>query len=205
MHVLLRRALPLVLGLALPLAGAGCRDPLAPSGGAAGAAAPAAAAPAAAGHECAEAAGAQPHSQPAAPRLALGGGDTLALGQKLAGLPATPLAQLAKTPVAFAGKTVRLEGTITALCHHRREWFAVAEPGAPQGSGIRVITAPGFLVPENAIGRRVRTEGLVEVAEVPGAAARHYAEGHGLGTPEAFDPARPVKQVVIRAVGAEFL
>jgi hypothetical protein len=158
---------------------------------------------AAAGHECAAAAG-PPASQPV-PKLKLEGGDRLALGQKLGGSTPVTVAQLKKEPAAYAGKTVRIDGKITALCHHRRGWFAVKDPTAADEEAIRVITVPAFLVPENAIGRQARTEGKVEVVEVPAATARYFAKGHGVGNPEAFKSGQPVKQVIIRAVGAEFI
>ena len=155
-----------------------------------------------AGHECSPEV---PASQAAAPRLNLRGGDSLAVGQKLAGLPPVTVAQLVKQPAAFAGKSVRIEGKISTLCHHRRGWFAVKDPAAPEGPAVRIITAPTFLVPENAVGRTGRAEGQVEVIEVSAETASYFAKSHGIGTPEAYKHPAPVKQVIIRAVGAEFI
>jgi hypothetical protein len=55
------------------------------------------------------------------------------------------------------------------------------------------------------MGRTARAEGLAEVLEVSAENARHYAGSHGLGKPEAVKGPQPVKQVIIRAVGAEFI
>jgi len=104
-------------------------------------------------------------------------------------------------PEIFAGKTVRLEGDISAMCHHKRRWFAVQDPGDRSGQYVRVLAAPAFLVPPHAIGKKARTEGTVEVIEVPAQTRQHLASEHDL------EPARnePQKQVVLRASGAEII
>jgi hypothetical protein len=123
------------------------------------------------------------------------------VGAKLAGAPPVTVERLLAEPEVFAGKTVRLEGDISAMCHHKRRWFAVQDPGDRSGRYVRVLAAPAFLVPPHSIGKKARTEGMVEVIEVPAKTRQHLAREHDLG------PAQdePQKQVVLRASGAEII
>ena len=110
--------------------------------------------------------------------------------------------ELLRTPDAFAGKKVRIKGNVSAMCHHRRGWFAVVADDQ-SGQFIRVMTAPAFLVPADSIGKSAEAEGTVEVIEVAADHAKHIAGEHKLGDPEAITA--NVKQVVIRASGADFI
>ena len=123
------------------------------------------------------------------------------VGAKLAGAPAVTVERLLAEPDEYAGKTVRLEGDVSAMCHHKRRWFAVQDPGDRTGRYVRVLAAPAFLVPPHAIGKKARTEGTVEVIEVPAATRRHLASEHDLGSAQD----EPQKQVVLRASGAEII
>jgi hypothetical protein len=104
------------------------------------------------------------------------------VGAKLAGLAPTPVATLLGSAERFAGKTIRLEGDVSGMCTHRRKWFTVQATGDRSGQWVRVISAPAFLVPPEAVGKRVRAEGTVELVDTPAG-----------------------KNVVLRATGAEFL
>lgn len=131
------------------------------------------------------------------------GAEMVMVGQPLAAAEVVTVKELLANPDAYAGKTVRVEGNVNAMCHHRRGWFSVQDEGERAGGYLRVLTAPSFLVPAGSIGKKARTEGRVDVIEVPAAAARHYAEGHKIGDPEKING--PEKQVVIKATGAEFI
>jgi len=165
------------------------------------AAAPAAAPAEGSGHEGCAAHAAIAHPESATATDASGATVTVT-GTKLAGLAAVSIAELLARPEQYAGKSVRVEGSVSAMCYHRRGWFAVQEGGSG-GSFVRVVTAPTFLVPEGAMGKQVRTEGVVEVTEVAEGTARHYAKDHKLGDPSAVQG--PVKAVILRATGAEFI
>jgi hypothetical protein len=131
------------------------------------------------------------------------GADMLLVGSDLAGLDAVSVKDLLAKPDDYAGKTVRIEGDVNAMCHHRRGWFSVQDEGDRTGDFVRVLTNPKFLVPAGSIGKKVRAEGTVDVIEESAAAAKHYAEGHKIGDPGKIEG--PVKRVVIRASGAEFI
>ncbi len=125
------------------------------------------------------------------------------IGAKLAGAALVKVADLAARPDEFVGKTVRVEGDVSAMCHHRRAWFAVQDEGDRSGGFVRVLTTPKFLVPAGSIGKKVRVEGTVEVVEVPAKQAKYFAKGHKMGDPDKIEG--PVKRPVIRANGAELL
>jgi hypothetical protein len=124
-------------------------------------------------------------------------------GQKLSGAKTVTVKELVENPDAFSGKTVRVEGNVNAMCHHRRGWFSVQDEGERGRIVVRVITTPAFLVPAGSIGKKARAEGKVEVIEVPESEAKHFATGHGIG--EADEVRGPVKNVIVRATGAEFI
>ncbi len=125
-----------------------------------------------------------------------------AVGAALTAVPTVALDDLTRQPETYAGKRVRLEGLVTAMCAHRRAWFALRSPGNDQGANVRVVTAPAFLVPSGSTGRHARTEGIVELVEVSAGAARHYSRDHRLRDPT--NPETAHRAVVLRASGAEF-
>ncbi|MGC4063044.1 MAG: hypothetical protein QM784_00010 [Polyangiaceae bacterium] len=114
------------------------------------------------------------------------------IGDQLVGVTVT---ELLKRPEAFQGGLVLVEGKVTAMCGHRRAWFAVVEP-AGGGAPLRVVTAPAFLVPKDAIGKTARAVGQVEIREISSAAAEHQAKDHGMPADRRI--------VMLKATGAEF-
>lgn len=141
-------------------------------------------------------------SEPVAASAAAPLSGNLSVGEALSGRERVTISALEATPEQYRGKSVRLEGEVTAMCHHRKLWFAVKDAGDASGKYVRVLTGPRFLVPDGAIGRKVRTEGTVEVIEVPEAEARHHAKDHKMGDPSAVRG--PQKRIVLRATGAQF-
>lgn len=131
------------------------------------------------------------------------GADMMKAGADLAGLEVVSVKDLIAKPDDYAGKTVRVEGDVNAMCHHRRGWFSVQDEGDRTGAFVRILTNPNFLVPAGSIGKKARAEGKVDVIEESAAAAKHYAEGHKIGDPNKIEG--PIKRVVIRATGAEFI
>lgn len=125
----------------------------------------------------------------------------LHIGSDFAAPEVVKVSQLLADPLAFKGKTVRVEGDVSAMCQHKRGWFSVVAEDK-SGGFVRVTTTPAFLVPRGSVGKFARAEGRVEVIEVAANHARHLAKEHQLGDPAEI--AGNIHQVVIRAAGAEF-
>lgn len=189
---------------------AGCQQPAAQQAAApaqqeqAVAVAAPAASPAPAEHECpsgeAEQAGHEcPPGEAAAPAAAPTG--PTALGAALTDVAVVSLADLMANPDAYKDKVVRVEGEVIGMCHHKRDWFAVTD--TEQKNQVRVITGHAFLVPTGSVGRKARAEGTVEVVEISAEQARHFAKDHKVG--QAIEGDQPIKRVVIRVNGAEFI
>jgi hypothetical protein len=110
------------------------------------------------------------------------GPQTLGAGVTLT--EATPIARLAERPEAFEGKTVRIDGVVTAVCAHMGCWMALAPADAADGPTVRLKVEDGVIVfPVSAKGHRAAAQGVVERigpadAESKEAAAEHArAEG----------------------------
>ena len=135
------------------------------------------------------------------------GETVVAVGNKLAAAQTVKVADVLARPEEFAGKTIRLEGNVSAMCTHRRAWFALQSEDK-SGAFVRIIGAPTFLVPEGSIGKKARTEGVVELVEVPAETQEHFAKEHQLDNEAgkaAAPPAGPTKTAVLKATGAEFI
>lgn len=122
------------------------------------------------------------------------------VGASLRGAIPVAVPDLLARPETHVGETIRIEGDVAAMCHHRRAWFALQQAGDRRGRTVRVVGAPAFLVPAGSVGRRARAEGTVELIDVPAPARAHLATEHGLE-----EPPPPARVVVLRATGAEFL
>ena len=74
----------------------------------------------------------------------------------------TPLAQVIAKPAEFEGKTLRVEGTVTAVCMHMGCWMALT-PDASSDSTMLIKVDDGVIVfPPSAKGRRAVAQGVVE-------------------------------------------
>jgi hypothetical protein len=75
----------------------------------------------------------------------------------------TPLASLIERPADFEGKTVRVEGTVQAVCQHMGCWMAFATDSAPNGKTLFVKVDDGVIVfPVSAKGRRAVAQGVIQ-------------------------------------------
>ena len=76
---------------------------------------------------------------------------------------ATPIARLVERPAAFEGKTVRVEGVVTAVCTQMGCWMALAAAGDTSGQTVMIKVEDGVIVlPVTAKGKRAVAEGVVE-------------------------------------------
>lgn len=110
-----------------------------------------------------------------------------------------PLADVMADLEKFAGKTIKVEGTIKDVCQNKGCWLVVTD-----GEREMRVTFKdyGFFVPKDSRDRKVVLEGTVATKTLTEGAARHYAEESG----RKVDPASisgPQEVVTMVATGVE--
>ena len=129
-------------------------------------------------------------------------GDGLELAQP------TPIEAIVADPEAWAGKRVRVEGKVAAVCPMRGCWMELTHSDG--GPMVRIKVEDGVIVfPAEAVGRAAGVEGVVKVIEMSResylAWIAHLAEERG----ETFDAEAadvgegPFRMIQIDATGAE--
>jgi len=103
---------------------------------------------------------------------------------------ATPIERLIARPSEFEGKTVRVEGTISAVCTEMGCWMALAPDAAKDGSTLMIKVDDGVITfPVSAKGKRAAAQGVVQRVggdhESHSAAAEH-AKAQGKDAPVAW-------------------
>ena len=112
----------------------------------------------------------------------------------------TPLVRLLDNPAQFEGKTVRVEGTVQAVCEHMGCWMAFAADGAKDGRTLLIKVDEGVIVfPVSAKGHRATAEGVIQRIGANDAEGREAATEHAKETGNAAD-ARTMWQ--LKATGA---
>ncbi len=106
--------------------------------------------------------------------------DAAKYGAPLGDSPKVALADLVKSPDAFAGKTVKTEGAVSAVCQEKGCWMVLKSGD----KSVRVrFKDYGFFVPKDAAGSMAVMEGVFSVKTIPEATAKHYAEETPGGKP----------------------
>lgn len=76
---------------------------------------------------------------------------------------ATPIKALYDNPANYVGKTIRIDGTITAVCEDMGCWMAIGESeGAERVVRLKVDEDAGIVFPISAKGKTVSAEGVFE-------------------------------------------
>jgi hypothetical protein len=131
-------------------------------------------------------------------------GQTFGAGVKLA--ETTSIDSILATPTQYAGKTVRVEGTITDVCPKRGCWFELA--GEKPGQKLRFKVVDGEMVfPMDSKGKKAVAEGVVAVKELTLEETKQRAEYEAKEYGKPYDPASitaPVAIVRIDGTGAVF-
>jgi hypothetical protein len=101
----------------------------------------------------------------------------------------TPLARVIERPADFEGKTVRVEGTVTAVCMHMGCWMALT-PDQSAGSRTMLIKVDdGVIVfPPSAKGRRAVAQGVIERIGAANREGQEAASEHAKSTGAASAP-----------------
>jgi len=87
--------------------------------------------------------------------------ETFGTGVKLT--ESTPIKSLYDNPKAFVGKTIRLDGVVTAVCDSMGCWMALAPGESPdQTVRFKVDHGAGIVFPLSARGKKASAEGVFE-------------------------------------------
>jgi Domain of unknown function (DUF4920) len=110
----------------------------------------------------------------------------------------TPLDRLLKDPAPFEGKTVRVEGVVTAVCTEMGCWMALGTKDAAGVPTMMIKVEDGVIVfPVSAKGKKAAAQGVVQ--RVGGGEASEAAREKALADPSAKKTA---DSWLIQATGA---
>jgi hypothetical protein len=85
------------------------------------------------------------------------------LGKGVSLTEATPIKALYDAPDKFAGKTVRIDGVVSAVCAEMGCWMALADESQPElVVRFKVDHGTGIVFPTSAKGKKAAAEGLFE-------------------------------------------
>ncbi len=116
----------------------------------------------------------------------------------------TPIAAIDKTPEAFVGKTVLVEGTVVDVCKKRGCWIKVVDDKT--GSSLLVKVKDGEIVfPVEARGKTARVEGVIQKLESTMEETIEHAKKECKLKGEEFDASKVTKPNVsyrLKAFGA---
>lgn len=99
-----------------------------------------------------------PTAANAAPAAAGAATAPLKLGKPIAGTTTVALADVAKAPGTFKGKTLVTTGTVKAVCQERGCWMELVDEGGH--ANVR-MHGHAFFVPKTSSGKKARVEGTV--------------------------------------------
>lgn len=99
----------------------------------------------------------------------------------------TSLETVLEKPSSYEGKTVRVEGVVTAVCDEMGCWMALAPTAKSEKALLIQVAHDGVVVfPMSAKGKRAAAQGTVERNGRHGrAAAKEHADHRGEAEPEA--------------------
>jgi len=114
---------------------------------------------------------------------ALAGDDAEVFGDGVTLTEAVAIDTLLAKPDDFVGKTVRVDGVITAVCKKRGCWMQMTD--SESGNGVRIKVEDGVIVfPYESMGHEASAQGVFEAIkltpeqiEARAAAAHDHAEG----------------------------
>lgn len=123
-------------------------------------------------------------------------------GERLSALPPKTVEQCVEQSSKLSGKSVKMTGTVKAVCQQKGCWFALQ---GKDGTLVRV-TSLGykFFVPTNSAGKTATVEGLFEERTLETEMAQHYENDAVVGTGKAPRTiTSPVKEYTLAATAVE--
>jgi len=125
--------------------------------------------------------------------LRAGEGTTYGAGVTLK--EATPIETLLANPDAYAGKKIRVDGVVSAVCQEMGCWIELSDPKL--GKGLRFKVDDGVIVfPVSAKGKRASAEGTFEKIDLA------KASQHETADMKADPKAATTVTYLVRATGA---
>jgi hypothetical protein len=118
------------------------------------------------------------------------------LGKGVTLAEAIPIKALYDTPEKFAGKTIRVDGVVSAVCEAMGCWMALADPkDAALVVRFKVDHDAGIVFPLSARGKAASAEGIFEKIAAGDAEGREAAteQAAGSSNPTAFAATYHVK------------
>jgi Domain of unknown function (DUF4920) len=112
------------------------------------------------------------------------------------------IAEVVRSPDAFTGRKILVEGEVRRACNKKGCWMEVAESADPSAPGCRVTFQDyAFFVPTDSPGRRARLEGQVTIKTLRKSHVDHLeAEGANFASK---NPDGSALEVQIVATGVE--
>jgi Domain of unknown function (DUF4920) len=120
-------------------------------------------------------------------------------GDALKGDKPVALADLLATPEKFDTKTVLTEGTVRQVCQKAGCWMELATDDKSPGARV-TFKDYAFFVPKDSQKNHAKVEGVVKLAELSEARAKHYTD-EGATVPRGKDG--KAREVQIVASGVE--
>jgi hypothetical protein len=119
------------------------------------------------------------------------------------------LADIAKNPSAFVGKTFVTTGTVSAVCQHKGCWMEIKDDA---GEAHIKMAGHAFFVPKTASGRKARVLATLVKNEEEGAcgeegamAGEKHAQGMGCKAEAEAQLGRPLAKLELVAEGVELM
>jgi hypothetical protein len=101
---------------------------------------------------------------------------------------ATPMAALYESPQKFVGRTIRIDGVVTAVCQQMGCWLAIGDAAdSEQTVRFKVDHGAGIVFPAKARGRQVSAEGVFERIGADDKEAQNAAHEHAATLTKASD------------------
>jgi hypothetical protein len=101
---------------------------------------------------------------------------------------ATPIAALYESPQKFVGRTIRIDGVVTAVCQEMGCWLALGDSAdSEQTVRFKVDHGVGIVFPAKAKGRKASAEGVFERIGADDKEAQNAAHEHAATLTKASD------------------
>ena len=143
-------------------------------------------------------------AEPAAAPIAAKATEGQKFGAGVTVAETTSIDALIADPIAFKGKTIRVEGMVTDVCPKRGCWMEMA--GAEAGHKLKFKVTDGEMVfPMDAKGKIATAQGEVSVRELTIEQSKEYAEYQAKEYGKTYDPAsvtKPMQLVMLSGTGA---